>query len=540
MATPVTVNEVLDGHVALDLACLDRVYLNAYVPNLQVGGQVVSFLTRHLGNPIPSPALLNKIGTGFRDAVGRFANDEHIPVVRFGKTDRKIDRMRPYLAAQAKTGRSGVAAIGVAQEFAPVFLGIERKGSNGLPWFSFAKANRRVTCYYFYLWDDEFGPAFIKICSYFPYPAKVWVNGHEWAKRQARREGIGFTALSNGFAACDDPDRLQAICDRLGPATIEAFVERWLAVLPLPLTEHDRAAGYRWELSMRQVEISRTIVFTQPRHARGFFEALVADNLDIGRPEQVELIFTGKNERRGRPRTHPLTFKTRIVTRGVEVTVNAFYKHSRIKQYLKDGRALRVETVVNDPYDLGCQRRLHNLPELQGKARAANRRLLDTERVGQGCVLASPAFERIAHPTVTAEGRRAPALRFGDPRVQALAGALCVAMLAVTGITNKSLRALMTGLLAEPYSMSRASYDLTRLRRNGLLERLPGRNLYRLTPDGLAFAIFYSKVHNRVLRPLLATADTPHAPPPVKTALRTIDQHVDARLAAARLPSAAA
>ena len=78
MATPVTVNEVLDGHVVLDLSCLDRVYLNAYVPNLQVGGQVVSFLTAHLGNPIPSPAILNKIGTRFRDAVGRFADDEHI------------------------------------------------------------------------------------------------------------------------------------------------------------------------------------------------------------------------------------------------------------------------------------------------------------------------------------------------------------------------------------------------------------------------------------------------------------------------------
>jgi len=142
--------------------------------------------------------------------------------------------------------------------------------------------------------------------------------------------------------------------------------------------------------------------------------------------------------------------------------------------------------------------------------RAANRRLLDTERVGQGCVLASPAFERIAHPSTTVDGRRAPALRFGDPRVQALAGALSVSLLAVTGITNKSLRALMTGLLGESYPMSRASYDLTRLRRNGLIARVKGRNLYRLTDDGLAFAIFYTKVHNRVLRPLLAT-DRPQA-----------------------------
>jgi hypothetical protein len=396
-----------------------------------------------------------------------------------------------------------------------------------------------VTSYYFYLWDDEFGPAFIKVCAYFPYPAKIWVNGHEWAKRQASREGIGYRELSDGFAATDDPAGLQRICDRLGPATIEAFAQRWFALLPLPLTDADRVAGYWWQLSMRQVEVSRTIVFAQPRHARAFFEALVADNLDIGRPDQVELIFTGKNERRGRPRTHPLTFKTRIVTRGVEVTVNAAYKHSRIKQYLKDGRALRIETVVNDPYDLGCQPRLRNLGELQARARTANRRLLDTQRVGQGCVLASPAFERIARPTLTAEGRRAPALRFGDPRVQALAGALSVSLLAVTGITNKSLRALMTGLLGEPYTMTRASYDLTRLRRNGLIARLPAGNTYRLTADGLAFAIFYTKVHNRVLRPLIASATAPQAPPPLRTALSTIDQHINARLAAARLPSAA-
>jgi hypothetical protein len=140
MAKPVTMNDVLDGQVALDLECLDRIYLNAYVPNLRVGGQVVSFLTAHLGYPIPSPAIFDKIGTAFRRAVSRFADDEHIPVVRFTKTDRKIEVMRPYLAAQAATGRSGVAAIGVAQEYAKVFSGAQRDAPNGIPWFSFAKA----------------------------------------------------------------------------------------------------------------------------------------------------------------------------------------------------------------------------------------------------------------------------------------------------------------------------------------------------------------------------------------------------------------
>jgi hypothetical protein len=117
-----------------------RIYLNAYVPNLQVGGQVVSFLTAHLGYPIPSPAIFDKIGSAFRRAVGRFADDEHIPVVRFTKADREIETMRPYLAAQARTGRSGVAAIGVAQEYANVFTGSQREGSTGAPWFAFHKA----------------------------------------------------------------------------------------------------------------------------------------------------------------------------------------------------------------------------------------------------------------------------------------------------------------------------------------------------------------------------------------------------------------
>ncbi|MBX9639795.1 MAG: hypothetical protein K2X97_08725 [Mycobacteriaceae bacterium] len=344
MADTVTVNDVFDGHVGLDLECMDRIYLNGYVPNLQVSGQVAAFMTAHLGYPIPSPAIMEKIGTAFRTAVDRFADDNKIPVVRFGKDDRKIDRMRPYLARQAATCRSGVAAIGVAQEFAPVFLAT-KKGAGAAVWFSFTKAQRRVTCYYFYLWDDDFGPAFMKVCAYFPYPMKIWVNGHEWAKRQAAKAGIGFTELSNGFASCTDPTALQTICDRLGPGTIQVFAERWWSILPLPLTEHDRAAGYWWELSMRQVETSRILVFDAPRHARGFFEALVTDNLDIGRPEVIELIFK-RGRRRGRPAAGE--FKTKVLTYGTEVNVNAFYRHSRIKQYLKDGRALRIETVIND------------------------------------------------------------------------------------------------------------------------------------------------------------------------------------------------
>ena len=529
MASVVNINDLLDGHVALDVECLDRVYLNAYVPNLQTGGQVTRFLTEHLRNPIPSPALFNPIGERFRAAVTKFAAANGIPLVRFGKDERKADVMRPYLDAATAPG---VVAIGLAQEFQSVFSGTKRTTSTGGVSFGFAKADRRVSVFYFYIWDDDFGPGFIKLCSYFPYPAKVWVNGHEWAKRQAARAGLAVTALANGFASCSDPATLRAICDDLGPTQIERFFERWLAVIPTPLGPAEQAAGYWWELSMRQIEVSRTIVFDAPRRGRAFFEALVADNLDLGRPDEVALIFDRRVQR-----NTPGTFSTKIVTRDTEVTVNVFYKHSRIKQYMKEGRALRIETVINAPNDLGCQRRLVHLPELQAKARAANGRLLMIQRVGQGCAIATPLFERVALPSL-AEGQRTGALRFGDPRVMALAGALCLLIHAVSGFTNRSLRAQVAALLGAPYTSGQMTYDLRRLRRKGLIARLPHSNSYVLTPDGLRVAIFYTKLHDRLLGPLLA-ADQPPAPTEVRDALRVIERSVDDYVARARLKRAA-
>jgi hypothetical protein len=233
--------------------------------------------------------------------------------------------IQPYFKAATQPG---VVAIGVAQEFQSVLTGYDRSAKKGEPrsggpHYSFVKEDRRVTVYYFSIADAEFGLGFIKLCAYFPYPGTVWANGHEWAKRQAQAEGLAFTELANGFASCADPVRLQAICNRLGPADLQAFFDRWIAVIPPPLTTNDREAGYWWELSMRQVETSRTLVFDAPRRARAFFEALVTDNLDIGRPDEVQLIFGRKIYS-----NTDSQFSTKVVTRRVDVIVNVFYKHS--------------------------------------------------------------------------------------------------------------------------------------------------------------------------------------------------------------------
>lgn len=538
-AAVINLNEVLDGHVALQLDCLDRIYLNAYVPRLQTPGQVAWFMTDHLGFPIPSPAIFEQIGNRFRREVRAFAKDNHIPVLRLATPDRsrwddrKLDHVQRYLDRAQRRDTPGVVAIVAAQELAWVWGAKENRGRDpGKFFFTFIKGRRQVTAYYFYIWDRDFGPGFIKITSFFPYPAKVWLNGHEWLKARARRAGIAFEPLANGFASCDRPDRLQYLAESLGPEQVQRYFNRWMAIIPTPLTRADRRAGYWWDLSVRQVEVATTVVLDDPRRARAFFEALVADNVGIGRPDKVSMVFA----RRVQANT-PGLFRGRIFAPGTQVNMDFSYKHCRVKQYLKQGRALRVETVINDTRDLDIGRRLEHLPEVFAAARQVNARLLMIEQAGQSCALETALFERISQPYAR-EGSRTGALRFGDPRVTALAGALCMMVHTVSGFTNKSLRCLVAGLLGADYNANRMSYDLRRLRLHGLIERLPGTNTYLPTVDGIRFAVFYTKVRERILGPILS-ADRPPAPHELRQALRVIDRHVADYIANARLAPAA-
>ena len=251
-----------------------------------------------------------------------------------------------------------------------------------MPWFRFYRTERLVTCYYFYIHDRRMGAAFIKVCCYAPYPVKVWCNGHEIARRAALAEGIAVTPLANGFAATSDPARLQELCDLVQAGTVRVFFETWMSRIPLPLTDADRDHGCWWQLSMRQVEVSRTLVFDDPRRVRSVFEELLAGNINLGRPEHVEVIFGSKVTRR------------------------------------------------------------------------------------------------------------------------------------------------IAGVLARRCG-------------NGLIERIGRTNTYRLTADGLTFALVYSRVHDQVLYPLTAHDQPIAAPAPVRAAWRTITRHIDSTVAATRLGHAA-
>ncbi|MCQ3974159.1 MAG: hypothetical protein DPW09_11990 [Anaerolineae bacterium] len=205
-----------------------------------------------------------------------------------------------------------------------------------------------------------------------PYPVKVCLNGHEWAKQQLRQAGLTFEALDNDFARCADPVRLQAICDQLGPDQAQAFFDEWRRILPWPLTSTDEAAGYVHWLSLWQIEVSRTQIFVDPVQGRTFFETVIRDNLDVGRPDRVQLLFDRKVTQ-----ATPGQFRSRVIQEGVQPSLHLDYKKCHVKQYFKEGRALRTETTINDPKDFGSNKALRHLPFLQQMGRQVNRRLLD-------------------------------------------------------------------------------------------------------------------------------------------------------------------
>jgi hypothetical protein len=381
-----------------------------------------------------------------------------------------------------------------------------------------------INFFYFYCVDADFGPFFLKFSTYFPYTAKLCINGNEWAKRQAAKAGVGFTPLDNGFAACQDVAAVQAICDSLGPEHIDALLRKWLRILPNPFTDEDEAAGYRYELSILQAEFSLTQMLDRPVSGRIFFEQVLHDNLDIGRPDQISLIFDRRIRRAG-GRPTPGRFRTRVITQGVVPSLHVDYKNAKIKQYHKQGRALRTETTINDTRDFGLSKRLTNLPALRQIGFTANRRLLGVQRLSHDPIHGARALTDLTAPIITDTGTRIPGLRFADTRVHALLQALLVHRLLPHGFTNRDLRTLIAPLLGtttEHITTGKMTYDLRRLRAHGLIARIPHTRRYQVTDTGLSHALLLTHAHDHLLRAGLAQLTDPD--PPASTRLRAADR----------------
>lgn len=493
---PQTVAEVLGKHVTLEVESIDRMYLNAIVPRRQIVEGALRFIRQQRQAKVASTNAVEPLTRNFVKAIEEFVEQHQIPMVSFQKGQRKDE-----LAAQMRVKvphRDGVVFVGKAQEKCTVYRTEKRHNpKTGRAYAWIVKSTALVHHYYFYCVDENFGPFFLKFCSYFPYNAKLCLNGHEYAKQQLQREGIAYQTLDNGIRSCADPKRLQHICDCLSAAKIDALLRKWLRCLPHPYPAADRAAGYRYQLSIWQIELSLTQVLDRPVSGRMFFEQVIRENLDLGRPKQVQLIFD-----RSVTKATPGPFRTRVITDGVIPSLHIDYKGTRIKQYHKEGQALRTETTINNARDFYIGKSIVNLPALRRIGFQANRRVLEVQTITQDSILAEETLQQLQRPRMV-EGQRVSALRLADPTAQALWNAVLMYDLLPAGFSNRQLRTHLAQLLGQPeanLTQGRMSYHLRRLRLHGLIQRIPKTHRYRLTDFGLRTAVFCTRAYARIFR----------------------------------------
>lgn len=527
MTLPRTVADVLSEHVVFELESVDRMRFNVRQPRLQYGAGVSNFFVKHRGWRFASTALMAPMTEHYVTEVDHFVDSHDLARERFDSGQRKDEVTQKYLAAH--DGSEGVLYVGIAQERATVWSSMRRRNPlTGATYAWLKKTSKLVNHIYWYCFDDDFGPFLLRVCTYFPFNAQLIVNGNHWAQRQAAKAGIGFTPLDNGFAAVEDVPGLQAICDGFGAEHVEALLIKWQQRLPQPFTEEDENLGdYYYQLTLDQTEFSLTHMLDKPVSGRIFLEQVIADNLDVGRPDKVGLIFA-RQIPRGRKHKTPGRFRTRVFTEGVNPSLHFDYKSSRGKQYHKEGRAIRTEITVNNPRDFGLPKRLSALPELRQLGFAAARRLLDVQRISHDPIAGAEVFASITQPIITDDGARTPPLRFGDPRVHALLQALLLFRFIVHGFTNRDLRTQIAPLLgrtASDIKPTAISYDLRRLRQHGLIHRIPGSCRYQMTDLGYHAALLFTHTHDHLLRTGMAQATDRGADPPALRQAATAYRH---------------
>ncbi len=538
-----TVARLLAEHVSFRCTSVDRIGIRGYIPGLQYEGGMVRFLLER-GNYIPSPAALNRNHERLVAELDALVRATGVPVVRFRRGECKEDVARPLQDTAAAEGRWGLVLVGKAQERTSSWRGFvdpsSRAHQPNHPHIVWRRQSSVPDHWYLYFSDPEWGPAFLRLCSYAPYPLWCCANGHEWAKRQLAKAAIGFEALDNGLRSVADPVSARRICARLSAGHLRDLLRRMMAVMPDPLTVDDRRAGFEWAFSIAQLEVSDTAVFDQPRRARAWFEAAIAGHLDLGRPERVSLVVDRKVINRGRYKT-PGRFATEVITRDVAPRLQIHYKSSKAKAYLKEGRALRVETTVNNAEDFDLHKTLSadNWRALRRLGADTNARFLAAIGEGQGGLPDPATVESVVLPTVH-DGQRAPGLRFGDPRTMALLASIATFSHVIGGLTNKGLRAQMTVLWQPDYTSAQATYDLRRLRLKGFVERVSGTNTYRVTAHGLRIAAFFTQLATRVVVPAMTdlaalARPSPPAPRPLAAAWRTYERELTLLLRSARL-----
>lgn len=491
--------------IRLQYSCFDRILFNAIIQPLQKPPVIVGFLDQFRKVPSITRKYFRQISEDYHLWVETLSNSRRVQIVEPPKGVRREEWVDPFYRHLGS--EFGIAVILKSRENGRVAVSYPTKtGGNRIEVYP-----RFVDQYYFYLRDRDFGRMFLRICPYFPFNARVCINGHEWLAQQMRREGIAFRQAANAFLTCSNPARLQQLSDQFSAQHVVACAHRWLAQLVPFFTEQERRrGGCGHRLFASQVEYCTNLVFDRRAALDRISERLLDLNRTIGHPDKLSVIFG-----RRITRAYSGNLKTQIADYHLgNPVIRSEYKQGSVKQYVRDHLMLRTETTSYHTPDLGVAKSVDHLGELREAMRSINERYLDIQQDVLETYVDRGQLRRLREATVTPTGRRTPGLKIDDPRLLAIMQALTRFAHLAQGDSFRTRdlhrpTAEALGQTVETYTLSRLRYDLAKLRAKGLVQKIDGTQEYRLTPEGFRICVLFLKLFHRIYAPLTAAAVDP-------------------------------
>lgn len=502
--------------------CVDRIVLNAYLPLAQSGGGFRTWWRELHGTDehLDNTHLMRYAGR-FARRVRAYAWKNKIPLIECKQGDRQQEQAEPRFPNDP-TFR-GVFCILVKRAPAPVWD--VRVCSNGQPHLTKKMPRPYVNQYSFHIMDDRWGHVIIKLCPHPPFGAMIILNGHEWVAREARRQGIAFTKEGNCFTEVSNGAGLASVADAMSTACavgqLAQVCERWIysscLVFALDLAEQERSR-FRYAYSIYQGEYSRNLLFRRGRTMEEVFQGVIERTRGPLNITMLKTIF-GYKRRPCKRDAHGKPPRFEVVVERPTYDLTVFKIHFgklTVKIYSKGERVLRIEVIVHNARDLRCSRTLEHFPQIVAELKKILERFLSILQAVDVSFLDDPTWERWPLPS-TVGRTRVGGIQVHHPRIRAVLEAVVALSPNPRGFTASQLAEKIRHLpygASSGYTTRQASYDLKKLRGQGLVVTLPRSRRYQAPRDQLRAMAAFFVLREKVLRPLLANAGRrPNGPP---------------------------
>jgi hypothetical protein len=487
-------------HIAFHYRCFDRLLLHAAIQPFQQPERVMGFFWSYRQLYPVSRQVLREIASQYHNWVQYASRKWGAPVLKAPEEERRDDFVAPFFRGARP---DQLVVILKAREPARLLISI---GKSATAQGHLEYRRRWVDQYNFYIHDRAWGRMFVRVCPYFPFSARVYLNQHYWLAERLRAGGLRFQQRANAFLRCSDPAQLQALADSLQPQDILRCAQKWLACLvPFFTARERRQAGVQHRLFFAQVEYCDNLIFKRRAALDRLGERLLDANRSLGQPDSLTLIFGRRVHKRYQGK-----LQTVIEDRHLgNPVIRAHYKHGFVKQYVRDGRLLRTEPATNNVLDYGVHKAIENLPQLRDRAAAILDRYLDAQQDILETFVDRGQLCQLSQPTLNPKGRRIPGLKVDHPRQLALMHSLVRFSHLVAGgtFTTRELHphtAQALGCTIADYKLASLRYELSKLRAKGLVEKIPHSQRYRLLPAGYRLCVVYLKLFEKIYAPLTA------------------------------------